>query len=86
MNENQNKVTIRILGESYSIKGHHDSEHIYKTANIVNKQMTKIMENNPSLTTTKIAVLAALNIADEYIRLEEDYKQIVKMLEDITEP
>jgi cell division protein ZapA len=30
----------------------------------------------------KIAVLAALNIADDFLRLEQDYQQLMQMLKE----
>lgn len=42
--------------------------------------MKMVARANPLLAPTKIAVLAALNITDEYLKLQEDYQQLLDML------
>ena len=82
MTATQNKVTVQIFGELYNVKGEHDTERIRKVARMVHEHMRKVATTNASLTTTKIAVLAALNIAEEYLQLQEDYQQMMSMLQD----
>lgn len=60
------KVTIKIYGQEYTIVGDCDEEQIRRDAAHVDKQMTdigKAFTNNSALA---IAVLAAVNISDEY--------------------
>lgn len=83
MSDKKTKVTVQILGEAYSLKGDLDAERIATVAAILDGRMRKIAAGNPSLTPAKVAVLAALNLADEYLRLEEDYRQMVKMVQDV---
>lgn len=82
MSAKKSKVTVEIYGEPYNIKGEGEPERIRRVALLVNEQMKQIALANPSLTPAKIAVLAALNIADEFLRLEEDYRQMVRMLQE----
>ncbi|MBP8819032.1 MAG: cell division protein ZapA, partial [Syntrophomonadaceae bacterium] len=39
-------------------------------------------QRNPNLSSTKVAVLTALNLADELNKLQEDYDELVKNLEE----
>lgn len=75
-----NKVTVHILGESYAIKGDADEHRILEVARILNERMRMIAKANPNLAPSKIAVLAGLNIAEEYLHLEEDYRQLLEMI------
>lgn len=77
-----NKVTVQIFGELYNIKGDQDSERIRRIARLVHEQMRKVAAANPSLPPTRIAILAALTIAEEHLRLEEDYQQMLSLLQD----
>lgn len=75
-----NKVTVHILGEAYAIKGEADEHKIKEIADMLNQHMHSIARANPQLSSAKIAVLAGLNIAEEYIRLAEDYRQLLEMI------
>jgi cell division protein ZapA len=76
------RVTVDIYGEEYVIKGYASPEYIKGIAAYVDKKMRLIAQRNPQLPVTKIAVLAALNIADELSKLQEDYDSLVKLLEE----
>lgn len=81
MSDKPNKVTVHVFGQLYNVKGDQDPDRIRQIARLVNEKMRKLAATNSSLTPTEIAVLAALNIADEYLCLEDDYRQIMKLLE-----
>jgi len=80
MNKPKSKVMVQIFGENYALKGDGEPERIMELAAFLDSRMKQAARGNPSLTTTKIAVLTALNLADEYMRLDKDYKQIMQML------
>lgn len=77
---NKNKVTVEIFGETYALKGDMDTEHVKRLARMLDEEMREIAKGNNRLPTAKIAVLAALNLADEYLKLEVDYRQLLEML------
>jgi cell division protein ZapA len=79
---NKNKVTVEIFGETYALKGDMDVEYVKKLAKMVDVQMRAIAKSNHRLPIAKIAVLAALNLSDEYLKLEKDYKQLIDMFKD----
>ena len=80
--EKVNRVTVRIANDEYIIKGSAESGHIEKVASYVDLQMKQFYMKNAQLSPTKIAVLTALNIADELLRLQEDYEALIKMLDE----
>lgn len=82
MNRDKHKVTVEIYGETYNLKGDLESEKIVKLAEIIDRRMRKIAQSNSRLTPAKVAVLAALHVADEYVKLEEDYRQVMKLLKE----
>lgn len=82
MNEKKSKVTVEIFGESYALKGDAEAERIVKVAAFVDERMHKIAQANVRLSPAKIAVLAALNIADECLQLEKDYQELLELLKD----
>jgi cell division protein ZapA len=80
MNGKKFKVTVEIYGEYYGLKGDVEPEQIEKVAALVDERMKQIARGNSRLSTAKIAVLAALNLAEDYAKLEKDYQQLVQML------
>ncbi|MDD4802371.1 MAG: cell division protein ZapA [Syntrophomonas sp.] len=79
---NINKVTVEIYDQEYVVKGNENADYIEMLANYVDRRMKMIGQRNHSLSTTKIAVLTALNLADELNKLQEDYDELVKVLEE----
>lgn len=82
MSENKCKVTVEIFGETYALKGDGESERVKRVAAMLDQRMKLIARANSRLSPAKIAVLAALNIADDFLRLEQDYQQLVQMLKE----
>ncbi|VBB08767.1 cell division protein zapa [Lucifera butyrica] len=73
---------MEIFGETYPVKGDVEAERILQAAALLDDKMKKIAKTNPLLSSARIAVLAALNIADEYLRLDQDYQQLMQMVKD----
>ena len=82
MKKDKHRVTVEIFGEVYNLKGDLEPEKVKKLADFLDQRMRRIAQANSRLSAGKIAVLAALNIADEYLRLEADYRQMLDMLKD----
>ena len=59
------KVRVTILGQTYNIKGDTSPEYILELADYVNKKIAEISDNVTSGNSLQIAILAAMNIADE---------------------
>jgi len=76
------KVTAKILGEDYTIRGRSPKEHIERVAQHVDKCMQEIVEVYPKLGTSRVAVLAAINMADELFKIREQYEQLTQLLEE----
>lgn len=82
MGEEKSRVKVQILGEEYIIKGEAKPEYIEHIAAILDQRMARLASAHPRLTRTQIAVLTALNILDEYMRLQQDYKQFVAIFQE----
>ena len=76
------KTTIHIFGQDYVVKGNESEEYISMLADYVDKKMGQISENASALPPVKVAVLTALNIADELSKLQEDYDSLVKLIDE----
>ena len=58
-------VRVEIFDQAYNLRGS-DPEYILKLAEYVDGKMRAVAEQTNTIDTVRLAVLAALNIADEY--------------------
>lgn len=65
-------VSVEINGMRYPIRSHLDAAYIADLAAYVEQKMQLAAKESPAGDTLKIAVLAALNIADECFRAREE--------------
>ena len=65
-------VSVEINGQRYPIRSHLDAAYIADLAAYVEHKMLLAAKETPAGDTLKIAVLAALNIADECFRAREE--------------
>ena len=68
-------VRVEIYDQTYQLRGS-DPEYINKLADYVDTKMRTIAEQASTVDSLRVAVLAALNISDEYLRLKQKYDSI----------
>lgn len=67
----KNKILIKINGQEYPIVGTEPKEYLLKVGSYVDDQMEEIARGNKRLSTSMIAVLTSINIADQYLKLKD---------------
>ena len=72
----RNTVAVRIFGQEYSISGEMSREHIIRVADFVNGKMNEVSAILPEGSLSSIAVLAAVNIGDEFFKQEDEMLQL----------
>jgi cell division protein ZapA len=65
-------VRVEIFDQAYNLRGS-DAEYILKLADYVDSKMRAVAEQTHTVDTARLAVLAALNIADEYHLLKRNH-------------
>ncbi len=80
--EEKNKITVDIYGQQYRMVGKASVSHLRSVAHYVDEKMRQIGMGNHRLDTAKIAVLAALNIADEFYQLKLEYEELIRIFEE----
>ncbi|SFA39115.1 cell division protein ZapA [Parageobacillus thermantarcticus] len=78
--QQKTRVTVEIYGQQYTIVGTESSSHIRLVASIVDDKMREISEKNPTLDISKLAVLTAINIVHDYVKLKEEYDRLLQKL------
>lgn len=71
-------VRVEIFGTEYTLKSDTNEEHVKRIAQMVDEKMKKLAENSAVKSPSKLAVLTALNIADELHLLKDKYEQIIE--------
>lgn len=75
------KTTVHIHKKSYTIVGKESKEHIEYVAQLVDEKMNEIYEANRNLDVSRLAVLTAINTMNDYIKLRNDYDELLQLLE-----
>ena len=76
MTETGRVIPVEIDGQRYPIRTGLEPEYVARLAAYVDEKMQLALRESPAGDTLKLAVLAALNIADEYFRvLDEERRQ-----------
>lgn len=78
--QKKTRITVDIYGQQYSIVGTESSSHIRLVASIVDDKMREISAKNPTLDTSKLAVLTAVNIVHEYMKLKDEYERLLRKM------
>src|SRR5436853_994631 len=63
-------IRVEIYNQTYSIRSDGDNEYIYDLAEYVDKKMREISSGTLTVDSLKVAILAALHIADEFYQLK----------------
>jgi len=66
-----NRTTVDIFGRRFELRASDSDEHLQELARYVDGRMRELAEVSPHVDTARLAVLAALNIADELFRERE---------------
>jgi len=88
------RAKVEIFGQGLSLRTDGDEERLFELARFVDSKMQEVAKGTSSVDTVKIAILTALNIADELFeeresdqndrqeKLEKRTSGLVKRLED----
>jgi len=72
---NDESVRVEIYDQTYNLRGS-DPQYIKKLADFVDGKMRTVAQQTQTVDSLRLAVLAALNIADEYHILKRKYDDI----------
>jgi cell division protein ZapA len=75
-------VSVEIQGARYAIRSDLDEQYIVRLAGYVDAKMQRAGNEVPTGESMKVAILAALNIADELFRVREaappDHSELIR--------
>lgn len=71
-NGNADYISVDIYDQTYHLRGE-DAEYIRRLADLVDAKMRAVASHGKTVDSLRVAVLAALNIADEFVTIERRY-------------
>ena len=75
------RVEVEINGEIYRLKTD-DPDGLKKIVQMVDSTMKSIAQNTRTFAGSRIAVLSALKIAEDYMQLKKDYDELLALLDE----
>lgn len=72
MEESKKGVCVDIFGSEYVIKGEGDALYIKEVAKYVDDKMREISFATSNVSSSKVAILTALNLTDEIFKLRKE--------------
>ena len=66
---------VVIYNQTYSLRSEHDPEYIHELAEYVDKRMNEIARATMTVDSLRVAILAALQIADELYQARKDMRE-----------
>jgi cell division protein ZapA len=82
MTQTKSGVKVEIYGTEYRIKGEANAEYIKKVAEYVDAKMRQMAQASVTGAVSKIAILSAINIADELFRERQEKERLIGQLSD----
>ncbi len=76
-------LDVEILGQKFTISSDAEEGHMLKVADYVDGKMQELMRASKPVAKSNVAMLAALNIADEYHRLKDTHEAILTRLDQL---
>ena len=72
---------IKILEQELSVLSDAEDEHVASVVRFVNEKMGEVLQDRNGLKTSDVAILAALNISEDFLKLKEVHQEICDQLE-----
>lgn len=76
MNTRPDTIRVNIYGREYSIRGEADPGYISEIAHYLDMKMRQMTDNTTVPSTSKVAILAALNITDELFQRDRKIREL----------
>ncbi len=74
------RYNIKILGQELSVLSDADDEQVANVVQFVNDRMDTILQSGEGLRALDVAILAALNISEDLLKLEGVNKELCAQL------
>lgn len=85
----QKPVEVTILGQKFVVRSDSDESYVQNVASFVDQKMNDILQKTKIVSNLNVAILTALNIADEYFKIKDkkggSNQAVAKKIKDVIE-
>ncbi len=81
----QKAVEVKIMGQKVVLRSDDEEQYIQRVAEYVDNKMQEIGKSTNSKSKYSVAMLAALNIADEFHRLKDTHDTVTTRVDQLVE-
>lgn len=78
-------TTVNIFNRTYQLRSQGDPDYVRRLAALIDQRMSELSASTPTVDTVKLAILAALSVADECLRLKEQQDSLREQVFERTE-
>ncbi|MDP2600309.1 MAG: cell division protein ZapA [Deltaproteobacteria bacterium] len=83
------QIEIKVMGQKFVVRSDSSEDYVNQVATFVDQKMNEVVKNSKSVASLNVAILAAMNIADEYLKYrmnkERQHTQVEKKIKDVIE-
>jgi len=77
------------MGQKFMVKSESNDDYVVQIARYVDDKINEVIENTKSVASINVAILAAMNIADELLKIKRDngdkFQTVEKKIKDLIE-
>ncbi|MEE9550453.1 MAG: cell division protein ZapA [Candidatus Binatia bacterium] len=77
-------VEVEIMGQNITLRSEEEESYVRRVAGYVDGKMQEVVKTTRPIAKFNVAMLAAMNIADEYHRLKERYDTMLDRMDDLS--
>lgn len=71
-------VTVEVAGQKFQLKTDAEEAYVQSLARFVTEKIDEVKKSSRTVATQALAVLAAMQVADELLQLRRDHKDLKK--------
>jgi len=79
------RTVVKICGREYVMAGYESEEYIHRVAIYVDRKMSELKEQYVNLNPQTLSVLTAINIADDVLKLQEQFDALSRDYQELSE-
>lgn len=82
-------IEVSIMGQKFMVRSDSNEEYIFEISRFVDEKVNEVIQMTKAVPSTNVALLAAMNIADEYMKYKQGKKssseKVEKKIKDMIE-
>lgn len=68
-------IEIKVMGQKFLVRSDSNEDYVNEVAQYVDEKMNEVLKTSKSVASLNVAILAAMNIADEFLKYKNEKEQ-----------